>query len=181
MVVRVEQVDSALIETVCERVRERVRRDAAAQIEEFVRQYYKWVPPEDLVGRTTLDLYGAALAHWTFLDKRPPGTTKVRVYNPDFEQHGWQSTHTVVEIATEDMPFVVDSTIAELTRRSYGIHLLIHPVVQIRRDEEGRFLAIGEGEAESAGHFKVDRQPAPAELDALRGHLERVLAEVRAA
>ena len=40
---------------------------------------------------------------------RAPGAAKVRVYNPEFEQHGWQSTHTAVEIVTDDMPFLVDS------------------------------------------------------------------------
>src|SRR3954452_17362479 len=124
MAVKVDQVESQLIETVCERVRERVGADAAPHVEEFVRQYYRWVPAEDLVGRTALDLYGAALAHWTFLELRTPGTTKVRVYNPEFEQHGWQSTHTVVEIVTDDMPFVVDSVNNELIRCGFATHLL---------------------------------------------------------
>ena len=100
-----------------------------------MREYYRWVPPEDLVGRDALDLYGAALAHWKFLEQRAPGEAKVRVYNPSFEQHGWQSTHTVVEMATDDMPFLVDSVTMALTRRSHGIHLLLHPVVRARRDE----------------------------------------------
>src|SRR5436305_8634527 len=106
---RSEQVDAALIDTVCSRVRERVEAEQAPQLEEFVRQYYRWVPPDDLVGRDALDLYGAALAHWKFLEQRSPTEFKVRVYNPTFEQHGWQSTHTVVELVTADMPFLVDS------------------------------------------------------------------------
>ena len=44
----------------------------------------------------------------------------MRVYNPDFEQHGWQSPHTVVEIVTDDMPFLVDSVTMELSRQGYG-------------------------------------------------------------
>ena len=54
LAVKVEQVDAALIDTVCSRVRERVEPEQAPQLEEFVRQYYRWVPPEDLVGRDAL-------------------------------------------------------------------------------------------------------------------------------
>src|SRR3954449_8919525 len=165
MAIKVEQVDAALIDTLCSRVRERVEAHEAPQLEEFVRHYYRWVPPEDLVGRDALDLYGAALAEWKFMDHRAPGASKVRVYNPSFEQHGWQSTHTAVEIVTDDMPFLVDSVTMELTRRTPGIHLLIHPVVRLRRDEDGRLTDVlpagapeGEGEGESAIHAEVDRQ-----------------------
>jgi glutamate dehydrogenase len=73
-----------------------------------VRQYYHRVPPDDLVGRSESDVYGAALAHWNFMHHRAPGEAKVRVYNPQFEQHGWRSAHTVVEIVSDDMSFVVD-------------------------------------------------------------------------
>jgi glutamate dehydrogenase len=188
MTAKVEEIEAALIDTVCSRVRERVEEEQAPQVEEFVRQYYRWVPPEDLVGRSPLDVYGAALAHWNFLHKRQPGTTKVRVYNPEFEQHGWQSTHSVVEVATDDMPFLVDSLSMELSRHHYGLHLLIHPVVHVQREDDGalaKLLPAGETEpgalAESAIHIEIDQQTEPAALEALRGDLLRVLGDVRAA
>ena len=78
------------------------------------------MPPEDLAELDPLDLYGAALAHWSFARQREPGAASVRVYNPDFEQHGWQSAHTVVEIVTDDMPFLVDSTTMELSGQGAG-------------------------------------------------------------
>ena len=70
-------------------------------------------------------------------------SAKLRVYNPKLEQHGWQSTHTVVEIVNDDMPFLVDSVGMELNRHGLGIHLIIHPVVAVRRDAHGRLLDLG--------------------------------------
>src|SRR4051794_30880492 len=187
MAVKVEQVDAALIDTVCSRIRERVEAHEAPQLEEFVRQYYRWVPPEDLLGREALDLYGAALAEWKFMEQRAPGEAKVRVYNPSFEQHGWQSTHTAVEIVTDDMPFLVDSVTMELTRRTPGIHLLIHPVVLVARDDSGHvtdvlgpIAADRQGVAESVIHAEVDRQRGEADRHARRAPRTRVLEEVRA-
>ena len=54
-------VESELIESVCERVRERVAPEEAAEAEAFVRAYYRRAPADDLRGREPVDLYGAAL------------------------------------------------------------------------------------------------------------------------
>src|SRR5437899_6042346 len=78
-------------------------------IKNFIRQYYLSVSPEDLSSKSILDLYGAVLSHWHYILDRQPHETKVRAYNPQLEQHGWQSNHTVIEIGLEDMPFLVDS------------------------------------------------------------------------
>src|SRR5919202_5733146 len=86
-----------------DRVWQQLSEEQAPQVEDFVRRYYSWVTPEDLVDRSPVDVYGAAVAHWNFARQRTPGSVKIRVYNPHFEEHGWQSTHTVVEVVSDDM------------------------------------------------------------------------------
>jgi ABC-type polar amino acid transport system ATPase subunit len=44
------------------------------------------------------------------------GHARVRVFNPSIEEHGWQSTHTIIEIVNDDMPFLVDSVAMEINR-----------------------------------------------------------------
>ena len=158
-----QDVESALIESVCERVRERVAPEEVADAEAFVRQYYRRAPAADLKGREPVDLYGAALAHWAYARGRAPGETRVRAYNPTFEQHGWQSPHTAIEIVSDDMPFLVDSVSMELSRRELGIHVLVHPV-------------IGD---ESYMHIEVDRRADG--FEELEAAIERVLEQVRVA
>jgi glutamate dehydrogenase len=181
-------VKTELLDKVVGRVREQLPEDQAPQVEEFARQYYDWTHPEDLSGRSPVDVYGAAVAHWSFARQRTPGEAKVRVYNPRFEEHGWQTTHTVVEMVNDDMPFLVDSTKMEINRQGYGIHLMIHPVIKVRRDAEGWLVEVLSRDStdddaifESVIHVEVDRQTEPEVLENLRGHLERVLGDVRAA
>ena len=45
------EIDSVLIDAIAAFVRERVSGEAAAQAESLVRQYYRWVPAEDLESR----------------------------------------------------------------------------------------------------------------------------------
>src|SRR5919205_1919211 len=137
MLVKDELLDKVLV-----RVREQLPEDQAPQVEEFVRQYYAWITPEDLADRSPIDVYGAAVAHWTFACQRTPGSAKIRVFNPNFEEHGWQSTHTVVETVNDDMPFLVDSTRMAINRQGYAIHLALHPIMKVRRDSEGRLVEI---------------------------------------
>src|SRR5215211_983755 len=186
---RVHEPDSALIESVCARLRERLGEEDAAHAAEFARQYYRGVPPEDLAGLDPLDVYGAVLAHWSFGRHREPGTPSVRVYNPEFEQHGWQSAHTVAELVSDDMPFLVDSATMELSRHGSGIHLIIHPVIHVRRDAAGELTAVLPADArdeegvlaESYMHVELDRQSGTAEMEGVRERLLAVLRDVSAA
>jgi glutamate dehydrogenase len=188
VVTHAQDAEAALIDSVCERARERMPAGDAARAEEFVRQYYWRAPAQDLLERDTLDLYGAALAHWNFARRRAPGTPSVRVYNPSFEQDGWQSPHTAIEIVTDDMPFLVDSVSMELSRLESGIHVNIHPVVRVRRGPDGELTEVvpadsppQEGELlESLMHLEVDRQSEESELEALAQALLHVLGQVRA-
>jgi glutamate dehydrogenase len=186
---KVEYPEQALTDAVCSRMREQLDGDDAELAEAFARQLYRWVAPEDVAERDPLDLYGLALGHFNFARERPPGKPKVRAYNPRFEEHGWQSTHTAVEIVTDDMPFLIDSVSMELNRAGCGVHLIIHPVLAVRRDAQGCLTEIlpqadplEEGAiGESVIHAEVARQSDAGKLRDIEQRLERVIAEVRCA
>ncbi len=188
MTARLDEAKAELIDKVVAHARGKVRGDHTATIEAFLRQYYRGVAPDDLVARTVVDLYGAALAHLSLARQRPLGTPKVHIYTPEFDQHGWQSTHSVVEIVTDDMPFLVDSVAMELNRHGSGIHLIVHPIVTVRRDPAGELVDVLAPDATADGvsresfmHVEVDRMTEAGRPAGLRADLERVLADVRAA
>ncbi len=185
---RASDPESELVDSLCERVRERLPDARRAQGESFIRQYYRWVPPGDLSDRTRSDLYGAALSMWDLAQDRASGEVKVNVYNPDPGRDGWESPHTVIEVVSDDMPFIVDSVTMDLARRSYGIDLVIHPVLRVRRDAGGHLLEVLDPDAdapdaiaESVLHAEIARERDPKQLADLHAGVERVLDEVRAA
>ncbi len=129
---------------------------------------------------------------WNFFQQRAPEEPKIRVFNPNPAEHGWRSTHTVVEISNDDMPFLVDSVTAELNRQDLTVHLVIHPVLKLRRDAAGRRLellapdaATGEeataAATESLMHIQINEQSAPERLAEIQEGIARVLADVRIA
>jgi glutamate dehydrogenase len=183
-----EQAKAEILDHIVATINEKVPEQRREQLASFARQYYQRTAPEDLLERDPDDLYGAVLAHWRAAQHRQPGTEKVRVYSPRFEEHGWRSVHSIVEIVTDDMPFLVDSVTMEVNRHGLVIHLPIHPVIAVRRDQAGELLEVLPPDAkaedairESYIHVEVDRQSEPEVLDKLRAEIERVLCDVRAA
>ena len=188
MTLKPDEAKARLIEKVVEHARSKLPAEQAARLESLIRLLYGAVAAEDLLEHEVPDLYGAAVALWSFGSQRSPGESKVRAYTPQLEEHGWQSTHTVVEIVHDDMPFLVDSVSMALTRLGSGVHLIVHPVLRVRRDESGALLEVlphdapvAEGALESFIHVEVDRETDPASLDRIRVGLEGVLHDVRAA
>jgi glutamate dehydrogenase len=184
---RREAGSSELTAQLAELIRGRLPPEQADEAAAFAQQYYSQVAADDLAERPLADLYGAALSHWHFARVFAGGSPKLRVYNPRLEEHGWQSTHTVIEIVNDDMPFLVDSITMEVNRQGLTQHLIIHPVLQVRRDAAHRIAGLarepGEPGArfESLIHVEVDRVTDPARLQALHEGLLRILSDVRCA
>ncbi|MEU6417644.1 NAD-glutamate dehydrogenase [Streptomyces spiralis] len=158
----------------------------------FLQRYYLHTAPEDLADRDPVDVFGAAFSHYRLAEARPQGTANVRVHTPTVEENGWTCSHSVVEVVTDDMPFLVDSVTNELTRQGRGIHVVVHPQFVVRRDLTGKLLEVlpsapaGEplphdAHFESWIHVEIDRETDRSDLKQITADLLRVLSDVREA
>ncbi len=170
--------------------RTRAGRSGGGDDTRFLQLYYRHVAPEDVIDRDPVDVYGAAMSHRRLAAHRPQGCANVRVFSPTIEEHGWSAGHTVVEIVTDDMPFLVDSVNAELTRLGRAIHLVVHPQLVVRRSITGELVEIldvppheapADATAEAWLHVEVDRESDCVRLDEMARSLQRVLRDVREA
>ncbi|MDH4105737.1 MAG: NAD-glutamate dehydrogenase, partial [Gammaproteobacteria bacterium] len=153
---------------------------------EFVQAYYRGVGEDDLELRGPADFATAAAGHLAFGSMRRPGAPLVRVFNPERRRDGWESPHTIVEVVTDDMPFLVDSLAVVLGDSRLSIQLMIHPVLRMTRDRRGRLVRMEEREArngvmESWQHIAVPRIADASRHEALRQNILRTLEDVRLA
>ena len=176
---------------------ELVRVSDPAGADAFVRTYYAQLGDDDLASWTAEELAGSALEQWRLGAYRAPGEALVRVYTP---AHG----HTAVDVVIDDMPFLVDSLTMALDRRNMGVHLVVHPILCVRRSAAGDLLGVvsdderARGEATDGGggagdgdtstthleswtHIEVDRETSTEILETVRAELLAVLDDVAAA
>ena len=127
-----------------------------------------------------------ALAVLAFIAEKPEKTHKLRVrgvQGPDGSAEG-----SVVEILNDDMPFLVDSVMAELQARGLPVRFLLHPIFKTGRDQAGRLQALigpgdrnwADGHQESYIAIHLQALPEAAQRD-LAGAISDILGEVRAA
>ncbi|WP_328771159.1 NAD-glutamate dehydrogenase [Streptomyces sp. NBC_00286] len=158
----------------------------------FLQRYYLHTAPEDLTDRDPVDVFGAAYSHYRLAENRPQGTANVRVHTPTVEENGWTCSHSVVEVVTDDMPFLVDSVTNELSRQGRGIHVVIHPQFVVRRDVTGKLIEVQptrpaaedlphDAHIESWIHVEIDRETDRADLKQITADLLRVLSDAREA
>lgn len=116
---------------------------------------------------------------------REPGKAKVRAWTPQ----GASGTFSVIEIVTDDMPFLVDSVTAQITRSGRAIQLVAHPLMAVSRtngdlervhDRDVDQIESGM-QAESWMHIHVERDFISDDLDSLVSGIEQVLSDVRKA
>ncbi|MES9904877.1 MAG: NAD-glutamate dehydrogenase [Sedimenticola sp.] len=156
------------------------------QVEKLLMAYYHHISLDDLEKESLADLIGAVVAHWQLLCEYQGDEPRIRVYNPNFEEHGWQSQYTVVEVVSNDMAFLVDSLTMGLNEMGLTINLTIHPVIYTRRDKKCRLVGIADTHSSdtqpvSMIRFQMEKQNSSETLAALQAMVYSVIADVHAA
>ncbi|WP_102158015.1 NAD-glutamate dehydrogenase [Zhihengliuella halotolerans] len=92
----------------------------------FAESYYGHLAQEDAENYNDVDLDQRVETHLRLGFERQPDQALVATRNDD--------GRTVVYVVTDDMPFLVDSVVAEIVRQKYAISLVTHPTFVVQRD-----------------------------------------------
>ncbi len=139
---------------------------------------------EDIAGKTGQQLAGMAAAAFSHLRDRVPGRPKIVISQLDAPF----KDVTAIDIVNDDMPFLVDSTLALLNELGVEISFLLHPVIKVKRDASGALLSVhGLHETitglarESFMHIHLARIEDVTLLETISRGLETTLNDVRLA
>jgi glutamate dehydrogenase len=175
-----------------EQTRDELIDRAVARAPEFadlIRRYFRYLPPEEVIDDDPTDLIGEVRSNYHLAENRVPGRPIVRLVSPTVERDGWGCAGTVVQVVTDDMPYLVDSVIAELIRSGVNVQRVVHPIVVVRRDVTGALLAVeaaADPENPSPGSMveswmsiEIDQITDPRRAGELERRLVEVLNDVR--
>lgn len=167
-------------------IRKHLKEKEAELVEAFAKRYLLASAVEDLQDHSIEDLYGIIYSHWQLIYERAEGECKARIFNPDRAKDGWQSTHTVIQISHDDIPFLVDSTRMAINRYGFQIHFIVHfGGMKVKRDSHHRITKIlppgsieKEATTEAPIYIEIDRVLDEQVMQELKTDIERVLVDV---
>ena len=165
----------------------------------YLHAYYRHVDSSDLSAAGPNRVGSVAAEHADLASERPQGRAVVRV------RSGAEATllagRDVIDVVTDDMPFLVDTLTMTLASHDVKAELVVHPQLNVRRDITGSLrevirpidvarpvdspripgAAVGQDLiAESWSHIEVAKLPA-GKGEAIAADLEQALADVRMA
>jgi glutamate dehydrogenase len=139
---------------------------------------------EDLTGLNDADLTVLSKALWDWAEAVPRGDQNVRVLSSPEGAKG-PLNRTVLETAGPDMPFLVDSLLAECADKGFEVRTLFHPIVTLDGGRKASIIQIhlpllspGEAERLRVGALRTlaDVDVAVSDYQAMR---DRMAAEVK--
>src|SRR5215469_15598068 len=165
----------------------------------YVRSYYRHVDPSDLVAAGPKRTGVVAAEHAELAAHRPQGRALVRVRSG--AEASLLPSRDVIDVVTDDMPFLVDTITMTLASHDVTPEIVVHPQLMVRRDVTGALREVirpiegprridkqrplgttGEPDqlAESWSHIEVARLDTE-KSESIAAALERGLADVRMA
>ena len=150
----------------------------------FAKAYTRRIPDDEYPVLTPEELDAELADAFRFLAARGDDTAAIRVFAPSEEdRHGYQAPGTVIEIVTDDSPFLIDSILGLLIKRGYSIARHFHPVIGTVRDPDGSLVDVvksrGADRRESFQHYELEETLDPDAAEELSDTIDGILSSVR--
>ncbi len=173
----------ALIEKIVRSVPRTLPASTRRLAGDFLRAYFRGVAEEDLRAHRSADLAAAALAHLELGRSRAGSRVRVELAPP--LDPATAAQRAVVRLVAPDMPFLVESVGIVFSQMNVAVHLIVHPVLNVRRDARGRLLAVSGDQRgtqpESWQMVEIDRPRDETEARELLRRVHAALDDVRKA
>ena len=156
------------------------------QARKFLERYVNGLTGEALATQPITQIAEAALSLWSFIQQRTVGHTKIRMSSPGKHDAGCAKPPAVVEILSDNIPFLVDSALGLLQTFNRPVQNLVHSVLPMVRDHEGRLLQVGPETdptalRESAIQIAFEADSDPVSQEKITAALKLAMADARAA
>jgi glutamate dehydrogenase len=175
----------ALIEKIVASAARSLPKSKRALAADFMRTFFRGVAEEDLRAHRPEDLAAAALAHLDFGARRKGSQVLVDIAPALNGSTAIDAHRALARVVAPDMPFLVDSIGLAFSQMNIAVHLIVHPVLAVKRDGGGNLRAVSAdprgARLESWQMFEIDRPRDAAQTRELLRRLHAALDDVRKA
>ena len=172
----------SILNDLLQAIPEETPSDRRALLEPFARMYLKRLAASETPDLPADQLLAEISDLLDFFDSRQADTAATRVFTPHGEECGYVTPGSVVQVVSDDSPFLVDSVAAAVARSGALVVRHLHPIAGTVRDESGGLTHIGSARGastrESVQHFELDRVLSQDAVISLEADIAAVLADI---
>ncbi|WP_425373774.1 NAD-glutamate dehydrogenase [Phyllobacterium salinisoli] len=161
--------------------------DKKEGLKDFAALLFEWAPPEDLAEYDSAALEESARLAFAELSRHRKGNSVVSVDGTNKVLRAGRPV-TIVTLINDNMPFLLDSVMGEISQRISTVYLVLHPVLDVVHGENGvsvRGEASAGPEAKGTDRVSVMQIHLPmldeSTREDLASSLKTVLGQVQAA
>ncbi len=181
-----DTVKESLLAELAQRIDKRAEVADRQSLHNLSASFYSRFPAQDIRDRSVEKQYGCLYGLLRFMREWSDTDPKIRIFNPEIQNHGWESKYTTLVILCRGIPFTMASVRGELNRRNVRIHTIASSNLAVERDKNGELKGVLHGDngdhasdpGEALLFFEIGRHSNPAELVELRETLAAILGEV---
>jgi glutamate dehydrogenase len=178
-----EETEAGSASPLLELIDERVGAERVDAVRAFGQAYLRRLSGDATEGIAPEQLLAEVVGAFEFASARSGEPLAVRAFNPTRDEHGYEPLGSVVETNSDDWPFLVDSVSAALEAHKLDIARLLHPVIGVERDGDGRIISVGRARdaphRESVMHFDLARRLNDEQLEEIEHAVRDALLAVR--
>ncbi len=181
-----EQQKQQIIDEVCQTLATRFDDADNPLRQQLARLYYQESIPKEVVRYQHEDMVGALNCLWHHVRQRQPDEDKFHIYQPNYAEHGWENSHTIIDIVADNRPFLISSISGALATPGHTVHKTTHPVVAMQRTKDGSLTHIAafsgdpeEPQLEAIMRFEIDHIHCEDAIRKVKQALTSVLQDVR--
>jgi glutamate dehydrogenase len=154
---------------------------AAKEFSAFVKIFYSENQNHDFLNYSVEELCNAARLSFDFFVSKKSDESKIRICNPTIEKNGFESPYSLLDIVNQDMPFLVDSTVAYLDKCGIRVRNIIHPIYSVNRSQDGKLEKISAAESskqESVIQLHLDKITSESDIAILQENIGKILKNI---
>ncbi|WP_425350224.1 NAD-glutamate dehydrogenase [Phyllobacterium phragmitis] len=112
------------------------KADKKEGLKDFAALLFEWAPPEDLAEYDSAALEDAARLAFVELSRHRKGESVVSVDGANTVRCAGRPV-TIVTLINDNMPFLLDSVMGEISERTRTVYMVLHPVLDVVHGENG--------------------------------------------
>ncbi|MFT6390407.1 MAG: glutamate dehydrogenase, partial [Cellvibrionaceae bacterium] len=184
---KIHSVQSKIkIDEINQLIAKRLPKTDAAHLSTFTSSLFSLVAEDDVESYVEEDLKGLIATSFRHMQVKP--TSQSFLFNPNVEEHGWQSQHSVLILHHRDVRYLIDSIRNMLGKKQIKIHKVFHAYFVVKRDAKGAISHIVEqGQTKSQKlegvnelflYMEIDHHSRSADIKELNSLINKTIANV---